>query len=84
MPGAVQAPPTMFGMPPSMPGQSMPPIPPALGHSSLAGPQASTPSKVDPNQIPRPMPSSSVILFETRQGNQANAPPVFPQAVILA
>ncbi|THU46580.1 hypothetical protein C4D60_Mb09t06430 [Musa balbisiana] len=75
MPGAVQAPPTMFGMPPSMPGQSMPPIPPALGHSSLAGPQASTPSKVDPNQIPRPMPSSSVILFETRQGNQANAPP---------
>ncbi|XP_054781200.1 protein transport protein SEC24 C-like isoform X1 [Prosopis cineraria] len=33
------------------------------------------PSKIDPNQIPRPTPSSSVILHETHQGNQATIPP---------
>ncbi|WOL01376.1 protein transport protein Sec24-like [Canna indica] len=75
MPGNVQAPPRMFGMPPGMPGQSMSPVPPAMGHTPLAGSQVSTPSKIDPNQIPRPMPSSSVTVFETRHGNQANVPP---------
>ncbi|URD93670.1 protein transport protein Sec24-like [Musa troglodytarum] len=75
MPGNMQAPPRMFGMPPGTPGHTMPPVPPAMGHSPLAGSQVSTPSKIDPNQIPRPLPSSSVTLFETRQGNQANVPP---------
>lgn len=76
MPGAMQAPPRMFGMPPHMPGQTMAPVPPVMGHSPLAGHQVSTPSKIDPNQIPRPVPSTSIVMFETRQGNQANIPPV--------
>ncbi|WOL14443.1 protein transport protein Sec24-like [Canna indica] len=73
-PGIAQAAPRMFGMPPGTPGQTLPPVPPAMGHLSLAGSTA-TSSKIDPNQIPRPVPSSSVLLFETRQGNQANVPP---------
>ncbi|KAL7160754.1 hypothetical protein ACSBR2_041416 [Camellia fascicularis] len=71
VPGSAQ-PPRMFGMPPQPPNQSMATISPAMGHmgASMAGP-----SKIDPNQIPRPIPSSSVILHDTRQGNQANLPP---------
>ncbi|KAG1370090.1 hypothetical protein COCNU_15G004560 [Cocos nucifera] len=76
MPGTMQAPPRMFGMPPHTPGQTMAPVPPVMGHFPLAGHQVSTPSKIDPNQIPRPVPSTSVVPFETRQGNQANIPPV--------
>ncbi|XP_018839308.1 protein transport protein Sec24-like At4g32640 [Juglans regia] len=69
--GSVQ-PPRMFGMPPpSLPNQSMTAIP-ALGQT---GAPVSGTSKIDPNQIPRPIPSSSAILFETRHGNQANPPP---------
>lgn len=60
----------MFGMPPPPPNQSVDAMPPQTG-APLAGP-----SKIDPNQIPRPIPNTSVILHETRQGNQANAPPV--------
>ncbi|XP_016668388.2 uncharacterized protein [Gossypium hirsutum] len=33
------------------------------------------PTKIDPNQIPRPISSSSPIVYETRQGNSANPPP---------
>ncbi|KAH6803284.1 Sec23/Sec24 protein transport family protein [Perilla frutescens var. frutescens] len=65
MPGPMQQPPRMFGMPPggtSLPNQSM-----ALNQAGQ--------SKIDPNQIPRLAPSSAVILHETRQGNQANPPP---------
>ncbi|KAG7992093.1 hypothetical protein I3843_02G110500 [Carya illinoinensis] len=69
--GSVQ-PPRMFGMPPPpLPNQSMTTIP-ALGQT---GAPVSGTSKIDPNQIPRPIPSSSAILFETRHGNQANPPP---------
>ncbi|KAG6668921.1 hypothetical protein I3843_01G198300 [Carya illinoinensis] len=69
--GSVQ-PPRMFGMPPPpLPNQSMTAIP-AL---SQTGAPVSGTSKIDPNQIPRPIPSSSSILYETRQGNQANPPP---------
>ncbi|XP_059643687.1 protein transport protein SEC24 C-like [Cornus florida] len=64
MPGSVQ-PPRMFGMPPSLPNQSM----------GYIGASMTGQSKIDPDQIPRPIPSSSVILHETRQGNQANPPP---------
>ncbi|KAK4486180.1 hypothetical protein RD792_008849 [Penstemon davidsonii] len=54
----------MFGMPPPpLPNQSM-----ALSQTGQ--------SKIDPNQIPRLAPSSAVILHETRQGDQANAPPI--------
>ncbi|CAH2065465.1 unnamed protein product [Thlaspi arvense] len=35
----------------------------------------SSPSKIDLTQIPRPGSSSSPIVFDTRQGNQANPPP---------
>ncbi|XP_015571531.2 protein transport protein Sec24-like At4g32640 isoform X1 [Ricinus communis] len=71
VPGSVQ-PPGMFGMAPPLPHQSMTTISPAMGQtgSSLAGP-----SKIDPSQIPRPIPSSTIIVHETRQGNQANPPP---------
>ncbi|XP_010523551.1 PREDICTED: protein transport protein Sec24-like At4g32640 [Tarenaya hassleriana] len=65
-------PPSMiYGMGP-LPNQSMTTIPSAMGQpgTSLPGP-----SKIDPNQIPRPGSSSSPIIYETRQGNQANPPP---------
>ncbi|XP_071717053.1 protein transport protein SEC24 C-like isoform X2 [Rutidosis leptorrhynchoides] len=66
-------PPRMYGMsPPLANQQSMATISPATGPSGNA---VSGPSKIDPNQIPRPVPSSSVLLHETRQGNQANPPP---------
>lgn len=73
-PGTVQ-PPRMFGMPPSLSNQPMAPVAPIMGHPSVSGPSGVAPSKIDPNQIPRPIPSSSVVLFETRQNNQANTPP---------
>lgn len=62
----MQQPPRMFGMPPG--GQSLP-------NQSMSLSQAGQ-SKIDPNQIPRLAPSASVIVHETRQGNQANPPPV--------
>ncbi|CAA2960780.1 transport Sec24-like At4g32640 [Olea europaea subsp. europaea] len=45
----------------------MVPTSPALVHTGAAEPAR---SKVDLNHIPRPIPSSIVILLETRQGNQ--------------
>ncbi|XP_052621536.1 protein transport protein Sec24-like CEF [Lactuca sativa] len=64
-------PPRMFGMQPSLPNQqSMATISPTMGPTVGTGP-----SRIDPNQIPRPIPSSSILLHETRQGNQANPPP---------
>uniref|UniRef100_A0A5B7A0D0 Uncharacterized protein n=1 Tax=Davidia involucrata TaxID=16924 RepID=A0A5B7A0D0_DAVIN len=71
IPGSAQ-PPRMFGMPPPPPTQSVAAISPVMSH--VGAPMAG-PSKIDPNQIPRPIPSSSMILHETRQGNQANPPP---------
>ncbi|XP_023005978.1 protein transport protein Sec24-like At4g32640 [Cucurbita maxima] len=65
-------PPRMFGMVPPPPNQSMTTISPAIGQT---GSPAATQSKIDPNQIPRPVPNSSVVLFDTRQGNQATLPP---------
>ncbi|KAK0600581.1 hypothetical protein LWI29_016299 [Acer saccharum] len=69
--GSVQ-PPRMFGMPPPLPTQSMTTIPPAMGQT---GAPVAASSKIDPQQIPRPIPGSSVILCDTREGNQANPPP---------
>ncbi|KAJ0745650.1 putative Zinc finger, Sec23/Sec24-type, sec23/Sec24, trunk domain, sec23/Sec24, helical [Helianthus annuus] len=66
-------PPRMYGMAPPLPNQqAMATISPAAGPIGNA---VSGPSKIDPNQIPRPVPSSSVLIHETRQGNQANPPP---------
>ncbi|MFQ6642359.1 hypothetical protein Gotur_018337, partial [Gossypium turneri] len=62
----------MFGMPQPPTNQAMTTIPPAMGQP---GAPLSGPSKIDPNQIPRPIPSSSPIVYETRQGNSANPPP---------
>lgn len=67
MPGSVQ-PPRMYGMPPPAPAQTMAAMP-AMSQTG--------PSKIDPTQIPRPLPNSSVAVHETRVGNQANLPPVF-------
>ncbi|KAG7026137.1 Protein transport protein Sec24-like protein [Cucurbita argyrosperma subsp. argyrosperma] len=73
-------PPRMFGMPPHTPNQSMTTISPAIGQT---GSPAATQSKIDPNQIPRPVPNSSVILFDTRQGNQASLPPLASSEYIV-
>ncbi|XP_011032475.1 PREDICTED: protein transport protein Sec24-like At4g32640 isoform X1 [Populus euphratica] len=70
IPGSAQ-PPRMFGMPPLLPNQ-MTAISPVMGQT---GSPLSGASKIDPNQIPRPIPGSSVILHDTRAGNQANPPP---------
>ncbi|XVE60320.1 hypothetical protein DITRI_Ditri05aG0119300 [Diplodiscus trichospermus] len=73
IPGSTQAqPPRMYGMPHQLPNQAMTTIPPAMGQP---GAPLSGPSKIDPNQIPRPIPSSSPIVYETRQSNSANPPP---------
>ncbi|KAH1190561.1 Protein transport protein Sec24-like [Glycine max] len=72
VPGPSQGP-RMFGMQPPLPNQSMTTtISPAVGQT---GAPMAGPSKIDPNQIPRPTPGSSVILHDTRQGNQATIPP---------
>lgn len=76
VPGFGQTPPRMFSMPPRAPGQTLPSVPSAMGHLSLAGSRVSMSQKINPNQVPRPLPSSSIIYYETRQGNQANFPPV--------
>ncbi|KAF8377055.1 hypothetical protein HHK36_030427 [Tetracentron sinense] len=72
---AIMQPPRMFGMPPPLPSQSMTTVPPVMGHLPVAGAPMAGPSKIDPNQIPHPMSNSSVILYDTRQSNQANPPP---------
>lgn len=70
----------MYGMPPPLPNQqSMATISPAMG---AGGGAVTGPSKIDPNQIPRPIPNPSVLLHETRQGNQANPPPVIQLLLI--
>ncbi|KAG0465602.1 hypothetical protein HPP92_019766 [Vanilla planifolia] len=75
MSSMMQTPPRVFGVPPTLSHQSIPPAPSAVGNSPLVGSQSSTPSKIDPSQIPRPVSGSSVTIFETWQGNQANVPP---------
>ncbi|XP_071721477.1 protein transport protein SEC24 C-like [Rutidosis leptorrhynchoides] len=72
IPGSGQQP-TVYGMQPPLPNQqSMATISPAMG---AGGGAVTGPSKIDPNQIPRPIPNASVQLHETRVGNQANPPP---------
>ncbi|PHT46959.1 hypothetical protein CQW23_16117 [Capsicum baccatum] len=73
LPGSMK-PPSMYGMAPPLSNQAVASITSSIGHSS--------PSKVDPNQIPHPIPNASVVLHETRQGNQANPPPI-PRTVDL-
>ncbi|KAK9697846.1 hypothetical protein RND81_08G065200 [Saponaria officinalis] len=68
-PGSMQ-PPMMYGMPPALPPQNMGATP--MGQTGA--PMAAS-SKIDPNQIPRPLPSSSAVVYETRSGSQANVPP---------
>ncbi|MBA0566169.1 hypothetical protein Golob_011012, partial [Gossypium lobatum] len=74
IPGSTHAqPPRMFGMPQqALPNQAMTNIPPALGQP---GAPMSGSSKIDPNQIPRPIPNATPIVYETRHGNSANPPP---------
>lgn len=74
-PGSMQ-PPTMYGIPPSSVSQQAPHISPGMSFPSTTGAPGSGPSRIDPNQIPRPVPSSAVTVFETRQNNQACIPPV--------
>ncbi|XP_021281643.1 protein transport protein Sec24-like At4g32640 [Herrania umbratica] len=66
-PDALQ-PPRMFGMPPLQPNQ--------LSHAiDQTGTSLEGLRKSNSDQVPRPSPSSSIILHDTRQGNQANPPP---------
>lgn len=67
-------PPRMYGMPPPLPGQSMP-MGSSMGHMPVSGGLSAGPSKIDPNQIPRPFSSSAGTEYETRLGGQANIPP---------
>ncbi|KAF9594960.1 hypothetical protein IFM89_035530 [Coptis chinensis] len=68
-------PPNMYGMLPPPPGQSMPMVTSGMGHMPISGGLQAGPSKIDPNQIPRPFPAPSGIIYETRQGGQASIPP---------
>ncbi|ONM19368.1 Protein transport protein Sec24-like CEF [Zea mays] len=82
--GAMQPPLRMPGIPGSMqPNTLGPPGTPTIPYSPHAGTQVSTPSKIDPNQIPRPMRESSVIIYETRQGGQATIPPAASSEFIV-
>lgn len=86
VPGGMQPPMRMPGMPgnmlPSALGQGMPSTP-TMPYSPHAGAQVSTPSKIDPNQIPRPITETSVTIFETRQGGQAAVPPAASSEFIV-
>ncbi|KAK8620249.1 hypothetical protein V6N13_066730 [Hibiscus sabdariffa] len=66
-PDAVQ-PPRMFGILPPQPNQVLPAI-------DQTGASLEDAWKINSNQVPRPTPSSSVIQYDTHQGNQANVPP---------
>ncbi|KAG2557595.1 hypothetical protein PVAP13_8NG220200 [Panicum virgatum] len=55
---------------------------PAFGPPSWQT-QVSTPSKIDPTQIPRPMTEASVIIYDTRQGGQATVPPAASSEFIV-
>ncbi|XP_038725298.1 protein transport protein Sec24-like At4g32640 [Tripterygium wilfordii] len=70
IPGSVQQR-RMFGMHPTLPHQSTT-ISPATGQT---GAPVAGPSRIDPHQIPRPIPSATAVVHETRVGNQANPPP---------
>ncbi|KAL5206892.1 hypothetical protein ABZP36_035101 [Zizania latifolia] len=80
MPGGMQ--PMPGGMTPNALGQGMPSTP-TMSYSPHAGAQVSTPSKIDPSQIPRPIPETSVVMFETRQGGQAAVPPAASSEFIV-
>lgn len=69
-PGAPQ-PPRMYGMPPPMT---------SIGQH---GAPTTGSSKIDPNQIPRPLPSSTAALYGTRSSNQANSSPVIIHALLI-
>uniref|UniRef100_A0ACD5XZH4 Uncharacterized protein n=1 Tax=Avena sativa TaxID=4498 RepID=A0ACD5XZH4_AVESA len=69
------------GMPPNA-GQGILSTP-TMPYSPHAGAQVSTPSKIDPNQIPRPIAETSVVIFETRQGGQPAVPPAASSEFIV-
>ncbi|KAK3142960.1 hypothetical protein QOZ80_4BG0355110 [Eleusine coracana subsp. coracana] len=69
-------------MPPNALGHGMTPAStPKMPYSPHS--QVSTPSKIDPTQIPRPIAERSVIIFETRQGGQAAIPPAASSEFIV-
>lgn len=71
VPGSAQSP-GIFGMPPPPPSQSVTTISPAMDGPGTPWPGE---SMSHPCRIPRPEPSSSVIIYETNHVNQANPPP---------
>ncbi|KAK9138927.1 hypothetical protein Sjap_009521 [Stephania japonica] len=67
-------PPRMYGMATPMPSQYT--VSPGMGPLPISGAPTIAPSKIDPQQMPRPSPSSSsTIIFETRKDGEANLPP---------
>ncbi|RLM57913.1 hypothetical protein C2845_PM18G06560 [Panicum miliaceum] len=81
--GAMQPPMGMPGIPGMQPNTLGPPGTPTIPYSPHAGTQVSTPSKIDPTQIPRPMTEASVIIYDTRQGGQATVPPAASSEFIV-
>nr|CAB3489788.1 unnamed protein product [Digitaria exilis] len=81
--GAMQPPMGMPGIPGMQQNTLGPPGTPTMPYSPHAGTQVSTPSKIDPTQIPRPMTEGSVIIYETRQGGQATIPPAASSEFIV-
>ncbi|XP_039822384.1 protein transport protein Sec24-like At4g32640 isoform X2 [Panicum virgatum] len=81
--GAMQPPMGMPGIPGMQPNTLGPTGTPAIPYSPHAGTQVSTPSKIDPTQIPRPMTEASVIIYDTRQGGQATVPPAASSEFIV-
>jgi len=79
----MQPPMGMPGIPGMQPNTLGPTGTPAIPYSPHAGTQVSTPSKIDPTQIPRPMTEASVIIYDTRQGGQATVPPVCHIAITV-
>jgi protein transport protein SEC24 len=77
----MQPPMGLAGIPGVQPNTIGPPGAPTMPYSPHAGTQVS-PSKIDPTQIPRPIPEASVIIYETRLGGQAAVPPVCLRAIM--
>ncbi|KAL3680392.1 hypothetical protein R1sor_023348 [Riccia sorocarpa] len=66
----------------TLPGMSQPGSPAASGIQPPPHPPRPA-SNIDPNQIPRPQPTATHVVFETRVNGQANHPPSATSAFIV-
>jgi protein transport protein SEC24 len=84
-PDTLSGPPTGSQGPASYPQQYTAPGPPRISqpNSPLTQNPSSGTSRIDPNQIPRPLPGATVTEFETRVNGQANLPPSASSSFIV-